>query len=132
MSTAVETAIVEKNVSEGLPWMMWIRQTVAIFRLEVKKNFFGKRAILIYLLALMPVPLLATMAAYPVTARELRNPASGGVIFAGIFEGLILRTVIFYGCAWIAMNLFRGEIVDRSLHSYFLCPVRREVLVIGK
>jgi ABC-type transport system involved in multi-copper enzyme maturation permease subunit len=30
------------------------------------------------------------------------------------------------------MNLFRGEIVDRSLHYYFLSSVRREVLVAGK
>ncbi len=30
------------------------------------------------------------------------------------------------------MNLFRGDIIDRSLHFYFLSPVRREVLVIGK
>ena len=45
---------------------------------------------------------------------------------------MILRTVIFFGCAWIFMNLFRGEIVDRSLHYYFLSPVKREVLVAGK
>jgi ABC-type transport system involved in multi-copper enzyme maturation permease subunit len=40
--------------------------------------------------------------------------------------------VIFFGCAWIFMNLFRGDMIDRSLHFYFLSPVRREVLVIGK
>jgi ABC-type transport system involved in multi-copper enzyme maturation permease subunit len=30
------------------------------------------------------------------------------------------------------MNLFRGELVDRSLHYYFLSAVRRDVLVVGK
>lgn len=30
------------------------------------------------------------------------------------------------------MNLFRGELVDRSLHYYFLSALRREVLVVGK
>src|SRR5262245_12452595 len=30
------------------------------------------------------------------------------------------------------MNLFRGELVDQSLHYYFLSAVRREVLVFGK
>jgi hypothetical protein len=30
------------------------------------------------------------------------------------------------------MNLFRGELIDRSLHYYFLSAVRREVLVVGK
>jgi ABC-type transport system involved in multi-copper enzyme maturation permease subunit len=54
------------------------------------------------------------------------------IIFANLFEGMILRTVVFFGCAWIFMNLFRGEVVDRSLHYYFLSPVKREVLVAGK
>jgi hypothetical protein len=40
--------------------------------------------------------------------------------------------MVFFGCAWIFMNLFRGELVDRSLHYYFLSSVRREVLVVGK
>jgi ABC-type transport system involved in multi-copper enzyme maturation permease subunit len=30
------------------------------------------------------------------------------------------------------MNLFRGEMLEKSLHYYFLAPVRREVLVAGK
>jgi ABC-type transport system involved in multi-copper enzyme maturation permease subunit len=30
------------------------------------------------------------------------------------------------------MNLFRGEVLDRSLHYYFLAPIRREVLLAGK
>ena len=30
------------------------------------------------------------------------------------------------------MNLIRGEVVDESLHYYFLCALRREVLIAGK
>jgi ABC-type transport system involved in multi-copper enzyme maturation permease subunit len=113
------------------PWALWGRQILAILRLEVRKNFIGKRAVLIYLLALGPVLL---MAAFAVVAKI---EAKGGVaeinmIFANIYEGFILRTVVFFGCAWIFMNLFRGEVVDKSLHFYFLAPVRREVLVVGK
>ncbi len=54
------------------------------------------------------------------------------MIYAVYYGGFILRTVVFFGCAWIFMNLFRGDLVDRSLHFYFLSPVRREVLVVGK
>jgi ABC-type transport system involved in multi-copper enzyme maturation permease subunit len=54
------------------------------------------------------------------------------MFYANFYNGLILRTVVFFGCAWIFMNLFRGEIVDRSLHYYFLSAVRRDVLVVGK
>lgn len=101
-------------------------------RLDVKRNFFGKRAVLIYLLALMPIGLLLMIA--------VLNPGDRGWLdfnqrpkdFAAIYNALILRTVIFFGCAWIFMNLFRGEIVDRSLHYYFLSALRREVLLAGK
>ena len=39
---------------------------------------------------------------------------------------------MFFGCVGIFTYLFRGEFVERSLHYYFLAPVRREVLVIAK
>ncbi len=32
----------------------------------------------------------------------------------------------------IFSNLFRGEMLEKTLHYYFLTPMRREVLVIGK
>ena len=113
------------------PWSLWGRQILAILRLEVRKNFLGKRAILIYLLALGPVVL---MMAFAINVKVQSRMSSGEIneIFANIYEGFILRTVIFFGCAWIFMNLFRGEVVDKSLHYYFLSPVRREVLVVGK
>lgn len=124
------TSAVEKK-AEGLPWALWLRQAGAIFRLELKKNLFGKRAILLYLLALFPVFLLAMLAV--VNAEDIRtNFNEANEIYGALYQGLILRTVVFFGCAWMFMNLFRGEVVDRSLHYYFLCPVRREVLVVGK
>jgi hypothetical protein len=113
-------------------WALWLRQIGAIMRLEVKKNFLGKRAVLIYLLALMPVGLLGLIAILPPTARDWLDFTAYPKIFSVIYNALILRTVVFFGCAWIFMNLFRGEIVDRSLHYYFLSAVRREVLVAGK
>ncbi len=53
-------------------------------------------------------------------------------MFAGVFQFFFLRLAIFFGCLGIFMNLFRGEILDRSLHFYFLAPVRRDVLMTGK
>jgi ABC-type transport system involved in multi-copper enzyme maturation permease subunit len=54
------------------------------------------------------------------------------VIFASIFQFFYLRLAIFFGCVGVFTNLFRGELLDRSLHYYLLSPVRREVLVVGK
>jgi ABC-type transport system involved in multi-copper enzyme maturation permease subunit len=118
------------SAGKSLPWSLWLRQLRAIFRLEIRKNFFGTRAILIYLLALLPVFITGMVAL--IAPPKSQNFANFGMIFSWIYGGLILRTVVFFGCAWIFMNLFRGELVDRSLHYYFLSPVRREVLVIGK
>lgn len=60
------------------------------------------------------------------------NPGQDSVMFAGVFQFFFLRLAVFFGCLGIFMNLFRGEILDRSLHFYFLAPIRREVLMVGK
>jgi len=53
-------------------------------------------------------------------------------VFAGVFQFFYLRLAVFFGCLGIFMNLFRGEILDRTLHYWFLAPARREVLLAGK
>ncbi len=131
MSCRADTSTVAKS-ADGLPWALWVRQVAAVLKLEVKKNFWGKRAILIYMLALLPILLCAAIAIIPPTLGARPDLAFLNMMFASIYELLILRTVIFFGCAWIFMNLFRGEVVDRSLHYYFLSPLRREVLVVAK
>ena len=132
MSSRADTATVAKKSADGLPWALWMRQTAAVLKLEVKKNFWGRRAILIYLLTLLPIMLCAAIAIIPPTLGARPDPAFLNMMFANIYELLILRTVVFFGCAWIFMNLFRGEVVDKSLHYYFLSPLRREVLVVAK
>lgn len=54
------------------------------------------------------------------------------LMFATVFQFFFLRLAVFFGCLGIFMNLFRGEVLDRSLHFYFLAPIRREILVAGK
>lgn len=60
------------------------------------------------------------------------NLPDESVVFAGVFQFFYLRLAIFFGCLGIFMNLFRGEILDKSLHFYFLAPLRRDVLMVGK
>lgn len=132
MSSAVEARVAVEKTFRNLPWALWVRQIIAILRLDMSNNFFSRRAFLIYFLAMLPVLLLTILAIFPPPAREWQDTGQLSIVFAAIYGGLILRTIVFFGCAWIFMNLFRGEIVDRSLHYYFLSPVRREVLVVGK
>jgi ABC-type transport system involved in multi-copper enzyme maturation permease subunit len=198
---------------------IWWVQIKAVIRLEMKKTFFAKRGLWIYVVALLPVLLFITYAVAmshqhghsaeiarrgdkplryedllaikpdmtkeeviallgkpPVNIRwkeqqsdehgssveilhehyeysdghkelylDLANgkveginfnygydPGRDSVMFAGVFQFFFLRLAVFFGCLGIFMNLFRGEILDRSLHFYFLTPVRREVLMAGK
>lgn len=131
MSSAIE-AVPNRTSRPGMPWALWLRQIAAILRHELHKNFLGRRAILIYLLAILPLFPLLLLVIFNPPADEWRDFVKVREIYANLYNGLILRTIVFFGSAWIFMNLFRGEIVDRSLHYYFLSAVRREVLVVGK
>ena len=120
------------NRARASSWSLWTRQTLAILSLEIKKNFLSRRALLLYLIAASPLVLLSLFAIFRLPEDDAVTFNSLSTAFAAIYGGLILRTLVFFGCAWVFMNLFRGEVVDRSLHYYFLAPVRREVLVVGK
>ena len=63
---------------------------------------------------------------------QLMNFEEDRRIFAGVFQFFYLRLAIFFGCLGIFMNLFRGEMLDKTLHFWFLVPARREVLLMGK
>lgn len=187
----------------------WWAQIRAVIRLEMRKTFFAKRGLWVYLLALSPVvPFLGhsidqmqdrnrrheLAAAHPVSTealasiksgmtpkevvaklgepysqfkfhrrrnqemvryrytdgqsdvsfgfeddeltdinwREVSNLTQDSLIFATVFQFYYLRLAIFFGCVGIFMNLFRGEMIDKSLHFYLLAPIRREVLLVAK
>ncbi len=191
-----------------------ISQVLAVLRLEIRKTFFARRGLWIYLLALAPLVVIGghsfevkrrevrrreLAAEYPgITLQRMRavregmsreevvkllaepnrpvkftRRGRGGVrhdrelmrfsdggseifvdfedgrvrsrsiraqcdftqeskVFAGIFQFFFVRLCIFFGCVFVFINSFRGEMLDKSLHYYFLAPVRREVVVIGK
>jgi ABC-type transport system involved in multi-copper enzyme maturation permease subunit len=111
---------------------LWLLQIGAVLRLEMRKTFFAKRGLWIYILAVMP---LLIFLGHTIISLKRGDPCNFGQdtnIFATIFQILDLRLTIFFGCLGIFMNLFRGEMLDRSLHYYFLAPIRREVLLTGK
>ena len=113
------------------PWHFWTTQLLAIIQVELKKNFLRKRSIWIYLVAFAPVLLIGAHAIESPMGRHC-NIEEDTRILAGIFQLFYLRLGIFFGCMGLFTWLFRGEIVEKSLHYYFLSPVRRELLVLGK
>ncbi len=191
---------------------LWHRQIVSVVRLEMKKTFFSKRGLWVYLLAFAPVVLFAVNSIHGTRERQrlarqaARHPISqaafndiknglspdqvteklgkpyrqysrnyrrGGkrrrgvwykytdgkidftyqfeddklirthrrnpnaltqtqLVFATSFQFYFLRLAVFFGCVGVFVNLFRGEMLDKSLHFYLLTPMRREVLLAGK
>lgn len=113
------------------PWQLWTAQLLAILRIELKKNLWMRRSIWIYLVALAPVVLIGLHALNSSMGRYC-DISGDTQVLAGIFQVFYLRLGIFFGCMGLFTWLFRGEVVEKSLHYYFLAPMRREVLVVGK
>jgi len=186
----------------------WLSQIGLVIRLEMRKTFFSRRGLWVYLVALAPVLIFlghslseinnrkerqALNAAHPIANAALRSITPGvtieqviekvgepfakvefhrpnasfdsyqytdgdnvfvftfrnsqlvgvnerdrdtipkdSLVFAGVFQFFYLRLAIFFGCVGVFTNLFRGEMLDKSLHFYLLTPIRREILAIGK
>src|SRR5262249_357267 len=110
MRAVVEAQAIEP-VAAGRGWALWVGAICWILRIEVKKNFWGKGALLIYLFAAVPVLLtfLLTVVDARASADIRQNWTSAQEVFAAlIYRSLILQTMVYFGCAWIFMNLFRG------------------------
>jgi ABC-type transport system involved in multi-copper enzyme maturation permease subunit len=123
---------VSEIAMQGTSWNLWLRQVSAILSLELFKQFVGWRALRIYILAALPVLLMLTRLLVPMNPENVGNMANETLVFAGVYRAFILRFVVVFGCATVFTELFRGEVTDRSLHYYFMTPVRREVLAAGK
>ncbi|HJQ99730.1 MAG TPA: hypothetical protein VJ826_15555 [Candidatus Polarisedimenticolaceae bacterium] len=111
-----------------------VRQVTAVQRLEFRKRFLGKRAIPVYLLALIPLALFGGRALVMLLFPQTNDfsLAQDRVAYAVIYRTLILRFVVFFGCVAIFVPLFRGDILDRSMHYYFLAPIKRTTLTLAK
>ena len=118
--------------SKEQPWRLYASQISVLVRNELRRNLFTRRRIWIYLLALIPVLLILT---HVIFDRHRVNPdqiEEDTQVLAGIVQFYYFRLGIFFACMGIFTWLFRGEMVERTLHYQFLVPVKREVLVVGK
>jgi len=131
MSTQNLVARAQKTFKDQ-PWRLYGSQISVLVRNEVRRNLFIRRRFWVYLLALIPVLILIT---HNIVTRYNNDPAqmeNETVVLAGIVQLYYFRLGIFFACMGIFTWLFRGEIVERTLHYQFLVPVRKEVLVVGK
>jgi ABC-type transport system involved in cytochrome c biogenesis permease component len=109
-------------------WRLWRTQALVVARLELRSILSPRSGFWLYFLAAMPVVIVGLHAAFPHHCR-LEDDTR---ILAGLVQVYFLRLAVFFACLGAFGRLFRGEIVSRTLHHYFLAPLRREVLVVGK
>jgi ABC-type transport system involved in multi-copper enzyme maturation permease subunit len=106
-----------------------LRQTIAIARFELKRFLLARRWIGIYIMALAPVILMYARSRMRIPGDNGSAAASQG--FAIIFQFMV-EFGIFISCAVVFSQLFRGDILEKTLHFPLLAPVRREVITAGK
>lgn len=119
------------STRKGLDWALIRRQIAGILRLELRRNLFSRRSFALYFLAFSPVPIFLLWAISSETRHFDGPPQAIAQVFATFFP-VYLRTVIFLSALITFMSLYRSEVLERSLHYYYLTPVRRWVLVVGK
>jgi ABC-type transport system involved in multi-copper enzyme maturation permease subunit len=118
--------------SKEQPWRLFASQISVLVRNELRRNLFTRRRIWIYLLALLPVLMILAHLIFDRHSTEPAQIENDTQVLAGIVQLYYLRLGIFFACMAIFTWLFRGEMVERTLHYQFLVPVKREVLVVGK
>lgn len=110
-----------------------LRQILAVQALEIRKRFLGRRSIPVYLLVLIPLGLFGARAIVGLLVQGFEDSAAHDqVVYAVLFRTLILRFVVYFGCVAVFVPLFRGDILDKSLHYYLLAPLTRRTLTIAK
>jgi ABC-type transport system involved in multi-copper enzyme maturation permease subunit len=110
-------------------WNLWIRQALTVTKMELKRYVLGRRWIGVYLFAYAPVLILALA-----LIRRGTRPAIHDLteIYAVFYQTFFLRLALFFSSAMVFSQLYRGEVLEKTLHFYLLAPIRREVLMAGK
>ena len=110
---------------------LWRSQIWIIAKSEVRRTLFNPRSVAVYLLVAMPLAVMLLRALFMPDSLRI-NPPHATTEFAEFFFFFFLRLVVFFTNAVIFVRLFRGEMLERSLHYTLLAPIRRGVLVTGK
>ncbi|HSL17365.1 MAG TPA: ABC transporter permease [Methylomirabilota bacterium] len=112
-------------------WALWRRQATVLARQEVGRSLLGRRVLPVLLLGAMPVG-IALLRALFLPESQRAHPGHSTTELAQVFHFFVLRFIVFFTTALLFVKLFRGEILERSLHYQLLAPLRREVLAVGK
>ncbi len=124
--------LTKRNSALRSQWPLWQRQLKVVVRFEIARNFLTLRGFWVFFLAFSPALMAGLRFLFTRGHGPMESIEDDTLVMAGIYQFFYLRFAFFFGCLGIFVRLFRGEMVDKTLHYYFLAPIRREVLVVGK
>ena len=110
-----------------------VRQTLAVFRQELRRGLRGWASVWLLFLAFAPTVIIIAHALHddrhtpPAQALHEETHVLGAII-----QVFYMRFGLFFGCLALFTRLVRGDTSERTLHYLFLAPIRREILVLGK
>lgn len=119
------------STKAAFDWQLAGRQLVGTLRLDLRRSLLSPRSLAVYFLAFSPLVLVAIWALANFPLEEFEGSHEGIQVFGALFA-LYVRVSIFFSGLFLFVSLYRSEILERSLHYYFLTPVRRELLALGK
>lgn len=119
-------------VRDSAHWQRWMRQMLVLVRMDLLRHFFTRRAIWLHLLALAPVGITGIYYLVQVFQGPRGTLGNDTLAYAGIFQILYLRFLIFFGSLAVCTYLVRGEVLGKTLHFYFLLPLRRDVFLVSR
>ena len=109
-----------------------LRQGLVVTAIELGRRLRGRQILGLLFVAGIPLALVGARLAATLLAPHHVRPFSATTAYAVFYRVMILRFTVFFGCMLIFTHLIRGEILDRSLHYWFLAPLRRSTLAAGK
>ncbi len=109
-------------------------QLRAVALVELRKYRRGRRWIAPCLLAILPnllmlASLLLGLQSGPAAMQFVRRVP---ISYAAFFQNFWLPFMLFFSCGAVFSQLFRSELLEKTLHHYYLVPIRREAVVLGK
>ena len=126
------TVAQESAARPRLDWALLARQVGGLVRLELRRLLLTRRAVILGLASAIPVGIVLLVGSIPIGGQTVLERFGNRIVYETIFETVFLGAILFFGCLYVFFNLFRGEILERSLHYLLLTPLRREVVVAAK
>lgn len=112
----------------------WLLQAVRITRFELGKSLSARRWMPSALAAFGPFAIVMIALTLGGGPEDGDQDAQSEIqfAFATVFQTYMLRLAIFFAAMDTFSRLYRGELMEKTLHFYLLAPVRREIIILGK